>query len=247
MAARLKIEGLTLRFGGLTALDDLTLSCEPGEVLGLAGPNGSGKSSLINVITGHYRAEGRIRLNDLAIDALSAPDRVRRGITRSFQVPRLYQRMSIAQNLDAALHALRPLWPSPAARRRSRARLAEVLAIFGLTDKADLLPAQVSAFDLRLLELARAHLINPALLLLDEPAAGATAQECDRLMFLLSQHLLPGRTTLLIEHRLDVMRQLCPRMVVLQAGRTLADGPSGSVLSQAEVRRTLLGEVPDAA
>lgn len=242
MAARLSIEALTLRFGGLTALDDLTLACASGEVIGLAGPNGSGKSSLINVITGHYKADGRISLNDTPLDALSPPARARLGITRSFQVPRVYQRMTLAQNLCAAQHALQPLWPSRAERRLAQKKLAAVLDLFGLTGQKDRLPADVTAFDLRLLELARAHLSDPALLLLDEPTAGATAQECDRLIQLLADHLLPGRTTLLIEHRLDLIRQLCSRMVVLQAGQTLADGSCESVLSSAAVRGALIGE-----
>ncbi len=244
MAARLRIEGLHLRFGGLTALHGLSLSIAPGEVIGLCGPNGSGKSSLINVITGHYQAEGRILLDDRSLAGLPPHVRVRLGITRSFQVPRLYRRMTLSENLGATLQ---PLWPSRAARRLAQEQRAATLDLFGLGGKAARFPAEVSAFDLRLLELARAHLSNPALLLLDEPAAGATAQECDKLIGLLADHLLSGRTTILIEHRLDLIRQLCPRMVVLQAGKSLADGPTDAVLSHAAVRRALIGGMPDAA
>jgi branched-chain amino acid transport system ATP-binding protein len=247
MAARLRIEGLHLRFGGLTALDGLSLSIAPGEVIGLCGPNGSGKSSLINVITGHYHADGQILLDKRSLAGLPPHARVHLGITRSFQVPRLYRRMTLSENLGAAQHALQPFWPSRAARRLAQERRAAALEQFGLGGKANLLPAAASAFDLRLLELARAHLSNPALLLLDEPAAGATAQECDKLIGLLANHLLPGRTTILIEHRLDLIRQLCPRMVVLQAGQSLADGPTDAVLSHAAVRSTLIGGMPDAA
>lgn len=247
MAARLRIEGLHLRFGGLTALEGLSLSMAPGEVTGLCGPNGSGKSSLINVITGHYPAEGRIVLDARSLAGLPPHVRVRLGITRSFQVPRLYRRMTLAENLDVAQHALLPLWPSRTARCLARDRRAAVLDLFGLSDKANLLPAKVSAFDLRLLELARVHLSDPALLLLDEPAAGATLAESDRLIRLMADHLLPGRTTILVEHRLDLIRELCPRIVVLQAGQRLADGPTDAVLSRSAVRSALLGGMADAA
>lgn len=247
MAARLRIEGLHLRFGGLTALEGLSLSMAPGEVTGLCGPNGSGKSSLINVITGHYQAEGRILLDDKSVAGLPPYVRVRHGIIRSFQVPRLYRRMTLADNLGAAQQALQPLWPSRTTRRLAQEQRGAVLDLFGLGDKANLLPAEVSAFDLRLLELARAHLSDPALLLLDEPAAGATSAECDRLIRLMADHLMPGRTTILVEHRLDLIRQLCPRMIVLQAGQSLADGPTDTVLSRSAVRSVLIGGMPDAA
>lgn len=246
MAAALEVSGLTLRFGGLTALESLDLSLARGAVLGLAGPNGSGKSSLVNVLTGHYRAEGRILLDGSEIGHLPPHARARLGILRSFQAPRLYRRLTIAENLRAGRHALRPLWQSRAERRREDADLRAALALFGLTARPDDLPDRLTPFDLRLLELARAHLAAPRLLLLDEPAAGATRAEVARLARVMADHLLPGRSAILIEHRLDLLEALCGRVMVLRAGRRLAEGPTGATLARPEVRELLTGEVADA-
>lgn len=241
MGAALEIRDLTLRFGGVTALDQLTLSLSPGAVLGLAGPNGSGKSSLINVLTGHYPARGSILLDGQRIDALAAPDRVRLGMTRTFQAPRSYRRMTVLENLHAARHAFRPLFRSRLARRRDAGDMLAQLDLYGLGQHAHALPSQLTAFEQRLLELARAHVSGARLLLLDEPAAGATEAEADRLRQVMAAHLLPGRTVILIEHRLDFPRALCPELMVLRAGRTLAHGATGAVLERPEVRDILMG------
>ena len=242
MGATLEIRDLTLRFGGVTALHRLRLSLAPGTVLGLAGPNGSGKSSLINVLTGHYRGEGSILLDSEQIDHLAAPERVRLGMTRTFQAPRTYRRMSVLENLDAACHAFRPLLRNRSVRRCETKEMHAQLERFGLGHLAHALPDQLTPVEQRLLELARAHVTGARLLLLDEPAAGTTEAEAHHLRQVMAEHVLPGRTAILIEHRLDFLRALCSELVVLQAGRMLAQGAPDDVFAKAEVRETLMGE-----
>ncbi len=245
MGAALDITDLTLRFGGLTALDGVTLALHPGETLGLAGQNGSGKSSIVNVLTGHYRAKGVIRLDGQDIARCGPPDRARLGMARTFQAPRFYRRMTLYENLRAANHATRPLFESRAARREAREAIMAALSLFGLEGHAMRLPAELTPVEQRLAELARAHLTDPRLLLLDEPAAGTTVEEALLLQDALARHILPGRTVILIEHDLDLMRALCPRIAVLEAGRLLADGPADAVLARPEVRADLTGEAAD--
>ncbi len=242
MGASLDIADLTLRFGGVTALNGLTLSLSPGAVLGLAGPNGSGKSSLINVLTGHYAAEGMIRLDGRRIEFLAAPERARLGMTRTFQTPRAYQRMSILENLRAACHARQPVFRGRAARRREKDDMHEVLARYGLERHAQSLPDMLTQSELRRLELARADISGARLLLIDEPAAGASDAEADTLLHMISTHLVPGRTVILIEHRIDFLRALCTEIVVLQAGRPLARGLPDKVFASPKVRECLIGE-----
>ena len=242
MGAALRIEGLTLRFGGVTALDGLSLSLAPCTVLGLAGPNGSGKSSLINALTGHHPCDGTIYLGTRRIDRLSPADRARLGITRTFQSPRAYRRMSVLENLQAARHAQMPLFRLPASRRRDMAQLRETLSRFGLSARADALPDSLTPFELRLLELARAAISGARLLLLDEPAAGATEAEVAQISHLLAQYLIPERTVILIEHRLDLLAERCSEILVLQAGRVLAQGAPAQVFDQPSVRDCLMGE-----
>ena len=246
MGASLDITGLTLRFGGVTALDGLDLSVASGAVLGVAGPNGSGKSSLINVLTGHYQAEGEISLDGQPIEHLATPERARLGIVRTFQTPRVYRRMTVIDNIRAAMHATRPVFRIRSDRRSQNDRLRDDLAIFGLCHQADALPDALTPYELRLLELARAHATGASVLLLDEPTVGATEDEAHRLSRILVEHVMPGRTVILVEHRLDILRVLCTDLVVPQAGRKMAFGSPSFVLESREIRTCLMGELADA-
>lgn len=246
MVAALEVVGLTLRFGGVTAIEGLHLSLSPGVCLGLAGPNGSGKSSLINILTGHYHAEGSIRFDDHAIDHLSVPDRVRLGITRTFQSPRAFRRMSVLDNVKAARHATAPLSWSRIMQRRETERARESLSALGILHLADAMPDDLSPYELRLLELARAKVADARLLLLDEPVAGATQAEAEKLRHILAEQVMPGRTVILIEHRLDILKSLCSQIAVLQTGRLLALGAPDHVFARSDVRRCLIGDRADA-
>ncbi|SHH35534.1 ABC transporter ATP-binding protein [Marivita hallyeonensis] len=246
MGAALEITDLTLRFGGVLALDAVDLSVASNTVMGVAGPIGSGKSSLINVLTGHYPAQGSVCFQGRPIAHLTPPERARLGIVRTFQTPRVYRRMSILENMRAALHATRHLFQGPSARRREDAHLRDGLAVFGLDHVAHELPDRLTQFELRLLEMARAHVTGARLLLLDEPAAGATSEEARQLSRAMTEHLIPGRTVVLVEHRIDLLRALCTDLVVLQAGRKIGFGTPDSVLARPDIRACLMGDPVDA-
>lgn len=249
MAAAVEIAGLTLRFGGVSALRGLDLALTPGETVGLIGPNGSGKTSLFNVVTGHHAPDaGRIRLNHREISGMS-PNRIAGlGVARTFQNLRLLRRLSIRENLRAARHAAAPwletLWQSPAARRLERERLTELLDLFGLAEVAEEMPDSLTLVQMRQLEIARVLAAKPQLVLLDEPAAGMTPAETDGIAAAIAEHLLPGRSAIIIEHKLNLVTALCPRIAVLDAGRKIADGIAADVLSSSDVRRSYFGSAP---
>ncbi|PWJ13825.1 ABC transporter ATP-binding protein [Jannaschia seohaensis] len=246
MAAALEITGLTRRFGGLTALDGIDLTVEPGESLGLIGPNGSGKTSVFNLLTGHLAADaGSIRLSGREIAGLPSARIVRLGVARTFQNLRVLKRLTVYENLRAARHAAAPalesLWQSRAARRAERDAVMALLALFGLEDRAHDTSDSLTLMELRELEIARVMAADPALVLLDEPAAGMTAAETDRIGETIATHLLPGRSAIVIEHKIRFLTALCPRLAVLNAGRKIADGPSSAVLDDAAVRDSYFG------
>ena len=246
MGAALDIRGLTLRFGGVIALDGLDLSSTSGTILGVAGPNGSGKSSLINVLSGHYPAKGDIFLDGRPIAHLATAERARLGIVRTFQTPRVYRRMSVIDNMRAAIHATRPMLRSRSARHREDDQLRNSLALFGLSQMQDALPDTLTPYELRLLELSRAHATGARILLLDEPTVGATEDEARQLGRVLADHLLPRRTVIIVEHRLELLRAVCTELMVLQAGRKIAKGVPSAVLAQPQIRTCLMGELADA-
>jgi ABC-type branched-subunit amino acid transport system ATPase component len=248
MAAALEVAGLTVDFGGVVALDRVDLSLAPGEVLGLMGPNGSGKTTLLNALSGHVAPDGvGIRLDGREI-AGTAPHRIAAlGVARTFQTLRLLFRLSVYENLRAATHARAPwteaVWQPPTARRHERERLLSLLALFGLAGKADETPAALTLVEMRHLEIARVLAREPRLVLLDEPAAGMTPAETDRIAATIADAVLPGRSAIVIEHKPELVAALCPRIAVLDAGRTIADGPARAVLASDPVRRSYFGAV----
>ena len=244
----LRIEGLSRSFGGVAALEALDLAIADGEVVGLIGPNGSGKTTLFNVITGvHPPDAGRILLRDEDITRGTPARIVRHGIARTFQNLRIYKRMSVRENVWVAQHSLPGVGPlellsnRSAAERTRREEVDRLLDAVGLADRRDVLAGGLPLPDQRRLELARALVRSPALLLLDEPAGGMTPAETAEMAALIRDFALPGRTCIVIEHKLDLISALCQRLCMLNFGRKIADGAPDEVLQQAEVLEAYLG------
>ncbi len=244
----LRIEGLSRSFGGVAALEALDLAVADGEVVGLIGPNGSGKTTLFNVITGVHAADsGRVVLRDEDITHRTPAGIVRLGIARTFQNLRIYQRMSVRDNVWVAQHSLPGVGPlgllsnRSATERGRRAEVDRLLDAVGLADRRDALAGSLPLPDQRRLELARALARSPALLLLDEPAGGMTPTETAEMAALIRDFAVPGRACIVIEHKLDLISALCQRLCVLNFGRKIADGPPDRVLQQTDVLEAYLG------
>ena len=251
-AALLRVEGVTLRFGGLAAVRAVDLTVEPGSVHGLIGPNGSGKSTLVNLITGVYRPEtGRILLRGEPIDGLTVHAISRRGIARTFQNVLLWRRMTALDNVMVGLHghthvdlARALLLPASLRReeQRARDRARGLLAFVGLSarelDRAGTLPYA----DQRRLEIARALASDPDLLVLDEPAAGMNPTEAQALVALVRRIRDAGVTVVLIEHRMEVVMGVSDVITVLDSGEVIANGTPHEVQADHLVIAAYLGE-----
>jgi branched-chain amino acid transport system ATP-binding protein len=245
------VEALTKRFGGLAALDGVRLSVGPGEVRGLIGPNGAGKTTLVNVLSGVLRpTAGSIRFAGREIAGRPAHRIARLGIRRTFQTLRLFPEMSVLENVAVGRHAHTRAEAWEALLRTARAsreeddtaaRARAALAFVGLASD-DPRPARALAYgQQRLLELARALVAEPTLLLLDEPAAGMNPAECDHLLALIRRLQARGLTLLIIEHRMDLIMETCDRITVLSYGRNLAEGTPAEIQANPAVVEAYLG------
>jgi branched-chain amino acid transport system ATP-binding protein len=239
-APLLEVRRLSKRFGGFTALSDVSLSARHGERLGIIGPNGSGKTTLINCISGSLRSDaGFIGLDGAEITRLPAHRRTRLGIARSFQIPRPFAAMSLAENVAVPLEYV--------THRRSlhladvRGEALAILGEMGLAAKADALAGTLSQVELRKLELARALASRPCLLILDEVMAGLSALEVDEMLAIVLRVNQRGVTIIMIEHIMRAIMRFSERVVCLDAGQILAEGPPAQVAADASVRRVYLG------
>jgi branched-chain amino acid transport system ATP-binding protein len=240
MTALLEVAGLGKRFGGFVALNAIDLAVEPGERVGLIGPNGSGKSTLVNCLSGTMRHDkGSVRFAGLRLDGMAAHRRTRLGLSRSFQLPRPFAGMSVADNIRVPLeYALRERGDSGAIAARCGVLLEQV----GLAAKARLPPAELTQIEMRKLELARAMAAEPKLLIADEAMAGLSHNEVDDILALLLRLNAAGVTVIMIEHIMRAVMQFSQRLVVLVAGRKIADGSPETVMRDPEVERAYLGE-----
>ncbi|PZO81383.1 MAG: ABC transporter ATP-binding protein [Mesorhizobium amorphae] len=230
-------EGVSVEFAGLRALDGVSLSLSPGEILGLIGPNGSGKTTLVNAVTGQVPLSGgRVTLGGETISGLSPRAIALRGINRSFQIVRLFNAMTVIENVEAASLA------HGVTLRAARAKAEGLLEEFGLSARADELAANLSYGDKRRVEIARALAADPVFLLLDEPAAGMNETESEALLATLSA--LPaarGLGLLIIDHDMALIMRLCQRLHVLASGRTIAQGAPDAVRREPAVIEAYLG------
>jgi branched-chain amino acid transport system ATP-binding protein len=240
----LEVTGLSKRFGGFVALDGIDLSVAEGERVGLIGPNGSGKSTLVNCICGTLANEtGTVRFDGEAVDGLLTHERTRRGMARSFQLPRPFATLTVADNLRVPLLYTVNARPgralSPAALD---ARCAELLQLVALADKAAKLPRDLTQVEMRKLELARAMAAEPKLLIADESMAGLSQSEVDDIVTLLIRLNEHGITIVLIEHIMRAVMRFSQRLIVLVSGKKIADGRPEAVIRDPEVERAYLGQ-----
>ena len=242
----LAIEGLTKRFGGITASDDVNLTVAEGELHAIIGPNGAGKTTLIGQLTGELAPQsGRIRFAGQDITAFAAWQRSLLGLARSFQITSLFLDFTALDNVALAVqahaghsfHFWRDARREPALRAPARAALERV----GLADRADVVAANMSHGEHRQLEIAMALATKPRMLLLDEPMAGMGAEESARMVKLLRE-LKQKVTILLIEHDMDAVFALADRISVLVYGRVIASGEPAAIRANPDVRRAYLGE-----
>jgi branched-chain amino acid transport system ATP-binding protein len=240
----LAVNGLGKRFGGFVALENIDLDVGAGERLGLIGPNGSGKSTLVNCLSGVLRHDsGNITFDGRPFDGLSAHQRTRLGLARSFQLPRPFRSLSLLDNLRVpllyAVNARQGTRLSNAAIvERCRALLDDV----GLADKAARLPRDLTQVEMRKLELARAVASAPRLLFADEAMAGLSPSEIEEILVVLIRLNEQGITIVLIEHIMRAVMSFSTRLVVLVAGQKIADGPPQEAIRNPEVERAYLGE-----
>jgi len=237
----LRIAALTKRFGGFTALDNVSVDIRPGERLGLIGPNGSGKTTLINCISGAFRTEaGTVMFRGEDITRLSPHLRTRRGIARSFQIPRPFKSMTVSENLMVALDfaTVAGSFVPEAARRET---VMSVLARTGLAAKADISTTKLSQVELRKMELARAMATHPKLLISDEAMAGLSTSEVDEVLDLLLALADQDITIIMIEHIMQAVMRFSQRVMCLDAGRIIAIGTPAEVMANQRVQEAYLG------
>ena len=239
----LECNEIAKHFGGIHALQGVSLAVERGEIVGLVGPNGSGKSTLINVLSGVYApTAGEVRLDGRRIERAAPHVRSHLGVARTHQIPRPFESMSVRDNVAIACMFSR-VRRTPEGGRTSA---DEYLAVVGLQKRAEALPVEINLHERQLLELARALATEPTLLLLDEVLAGLNPAELEEAVVVLRRIRDRGTTIVMVEHLMRVVTGLAERIVVLDRGRKLADGPQGEVMNDPEVRRAYLGRGADA-
>jgi len=243
----LEARRVTKRFGNLVAVNDISISVEPGELRAIIGPNGAGKTTFFNMITGFFPpTSGQILLEGEDVTGLSAQQRVKRGMARTFQITEIFPEMTVRDNVRIAVEAadgysLR-VWTSRADAARLRNDIDAVLTQTNLTAKADRLVGELSHGDQRAAEIAMALALKPRVLLLDEPTAGMGEQETFQVAGLIRRlHKHSSYTILLVEHDMRVVFNLADRITVLAEGAMLADGTPQQIGDDPAVQAAYLG------
>ena len=243
-APLLKVDNVSKRFGGFIALDSIQLEVAPGERLGLIGPNGSGKSTLVNCMTGTLHNEsGSVHFDGKPMNGLSAHQRTHLGLARSFQLPRPFHSLTVAENIRVPLlYTVRLRRDVPHTKEEMDHRCHEVLGLVSLEHKARKLPKDLTQVEMRKLELARAMAADPKLLIADEAMAGLSESEVKDIVALLIRLNERGITIILIEHIMTAVMSFSQRLAVLVGGRKIADGDPQDVIRDPEVERAYLGQ-----
>ena len=247
--AGLHVRDLTVRFGGLMALDGANLDVRPGRVTGLIGPNGAGKTTTFNACCGLVYAQGSIKLDGRDINGLSPTARARLGIGRTFQKMELFARMTVRENVELGYEATvvprrlaGQLWASRPEQARTRQLAADALDICGIGHLAPRRAGDLPTGQKRLVELAMTLVGNFSILLLDEPSSGLDSHETEQFGRILTQMVTDrGTGILLVEHDMELVSAICEYLYVLDFGRPLIDGPAADVLRSQEVAAAYLG------
>jgi len=236
----LQVTDLTKRFGGFVALDTVNLHLDKGERLGLIGPNGSGKTTMINCISGSlFNDEGKVEFEGQDITALPAHKRAHMGIARSFQIPKPFKSMTVLENLCIPLEFA--AWDR-ADHRHISEQAMDILETIKFAERAHENSGSLTQVDMRKLELARALAAKPTLLVSDEAMAGLSSSEVDEILEILMVLNEQGVAVIMIEHIMRAVMRYCERIVVLDAGKKIADGSPDDVMKNPEVERAYLGE-----
>ncbi|HZM82234.1 MAG TPA: branched-chain amino acid ABC transporter ATP-binding protein/permease [Candidatus Limnocylindrales bacterium] len=248
----LEVAKVTMRFRGLTALDGVSLAVREGEIRGIVGPNGSGKTTLFNIVSGLYRATaGKVAFDGEVVSRKRPYELSLLGVARTFQNLRLFATMTVRENVLVALDRSRtawawryPLWPVGVWRGDAwlRAEADRLLAAYGLSEFADVLPSALPYGIQRRVEIARAMAGRPRLLLLDEPAAGLNADEVEQLATIVRAIRASGVTVVVIEHNMGLVMSLCEQITVLASGRVIAEGTPAQVVADTAVIEAYLGD-----
>ena len=237
MTAILEVRGLTRRFGGLVAVNDLSFEVNEGEMIGLIGPNGSGKTTTFSMLSGALRpSAGTITFNGERIDGLKANQVCRRGLARTFQVVQPFPDITAAENVMIGAFV------NVGGGRQAEAIAREMLERVGLSLKADTLAKELTLLQLKRLEIAKALATEPKLLLLDEVAAGLTSTEVDVMLELVRQLNSEGITCIIVEHVMRFVMNLSHRCIVIDFGSQIAEGTPEEVLNNPAVHAAYLGE-----
>jgi ABC-type branched-subunit amino acid transport system ATPase component len=232
----LSVRGLTVRYGGVVAVDDVCVDVGAGRIVGLIGPNGAGKTTAIDAVSGFARAGGTVRLGDVELSAMRPHERIRAGLGRTFQAIELYEDLSVRENVTVGLTA-------STGRRDGNGDddLAHTLDLLGLTDVADRAAGELSQGQRQLVSIARALAGRPRVLLLDEPAGGLDTTESQWLAQRLRVVRDSGVTILMVEHDMSMVLSLCDEIHVLNFGKVIAHGTPAQIRANPAVAEAYLG------
>ena len=249
----LETKDLTIRFGGHVAVNAVTCAFQPGTLTAIVGPNGAGKTTYFNLISGQLKATaGHVTLDGRDISGLSASERTRAGLGRAFQLTNLFPRLTVLENVRLAVQAARDgqhrrglnLWSIWSDHEALTQRADEILAAVALADKESELVANLPHGDQRKLEVALLMALEPSVFMFDEPTAGMNAAEAPVILNLIRKLKEDrSKTILLVEHKMDVVRELADRIIVLHNGSLVADGEPAEVIASPIVQEAYLGSV----